>query len=87
LFDLANLSSNNAYSSAQDEDLLERYFQTRPNAALRHAFVSMKCASLLREVLWGAVQQLKSTIEFDYASYTAAYLARWDAMVVDLTPP
>jgi hypothetical protein len=49
--------------------------------------VSMKCASLLREVLWGSVQQIQSTIAFDYPSYTAAYLARWDAMVVDLTPP
>jgi hypothetical protein len=38
----------------------------------------MKSASLLREVLWGAVSQVKSTIDFDYAAYTAEYLARLD---------
>lgn len=87
LFDLANLSSNNDYSPAQDEDLLERYFQTPPNAAVWRGFVSMKCASLLREVLWGSVQQMQSTIAFDYASYTAAYLARWDATLAHAMPP
>lgn len=39
----------------------------------------MKCASLLRETLWGAVSHLSSSVRFDYAAYTAGWLARMDA--------
>ena len=35
--------------------------------------------SLLRETFWGAVSELRSTIDFDYASYTRDYLQRLDA--------
>jgi hypothetical protein len=40
----------------------------------------MKCASLLREALWGAVSRITSQIDFDYAGYARDYLARFDAM-------
>ena len=80
LFDLANLSSNNGFSAEQDEDLLASYFGAAADEQRRRAFAAMKCASLLREVMWGAVQQVKSAIDFDYAAYTAGYLARLDAM-------
>jgi thiamine kinase-like enzyme len=83
LFDLANLSSNNSYSVAQDHALLERYFRKTPDAQLLRAFMAMKCASLMREVLWGAVSQITSTIAFDYVHYTNAYLARLDGMLVE----
>lgn len=78
LFDLANLSSNNGFSAEQDEALLASYFGAAPDEQRRRAFAAMKCASLLREVMWGAVQQVKSAIDFDYAAYTAGYLARLD---------
>lgn len=79
LFDLANLSSNNGFSQEQDEDLLSRYFDKSPERDCRTAFASMKCASLLRETLWGAVSELNSSIDFDYAAYTVGYLRRLDA--------
>jgi len=78
LFDLANLSSNNGFSSEQDVALLAGYFGEAPDDQRRRAFAAMKCASLLREVMWGAVSQVKSVIDFDYAGYTAGYLARLD---------
>ena len=79
LFDLANLSSNNQFDGADDEALLGMYGQAQPDRACRHAFEAMKCASLMRETLWGAVSELRSTIEFDYTSYTRDYLQRLDA--------
>jgi thiamine kinase-like enzyme len=79
LFDLANLSSNNGFSEEQDQDLLAQYFEKLPDTSCWNAFLAMKSASLLREALWGAVSQLRSTIDFDYATYTNRYLARLDA--------
>lgn len=78
LFDLANLSSNNGFSAEQDDELLASYFGAAADEQRRPAFAAMKCASLLREVMWGAVSQVKSAIDFDYAAYTAGYLARLD---------
>jgi len=79
LFDLANLSSNNQFDADDDVALLEIYGQVQPDPACRQAFEAMKCASLMRETLWGATSELHSTIDFDYASYTRDYLQRLDA--------
>jgi hypothetical protein len=38
----------------------------------------MKCASLLRETLWSMISEIHSTIDFDYAAYTAENLARFE---------
>ncbi len=80
LFDLANLSANNTFNYEQDLRLLELYFGVQPDAARLYAFTAMKCASVLREVLWGAVSHHVSTINFDYAAYTWTWLARLDGL-------
>lgn len=76
LFDLANLSSNNGFSAAEDEALLAGYFGQPPDDGLRRSFKAMACASLLREALWSAVSEIFSTVDFDYAAYTEDYFAR-----------
>lgn len=78
LFDLANLASNNELHSSQELAMLERYYAGALTPALRLGFTAMKCASLLREALWGAVSRLSSTLDFDYTSYARDYLARCD---------
>jgi thiamine kinase-like enzyme len=83
LFDLANLSSNNGFSPDDDQALLAEYYGAA-DAGLTHVFEAMKCASLLREALWGAVSERQSAIEFDYAAYTDDYLARLAQAVDDL---
>jgi thiamine kinase-like enzyme len=80
LFDLANLSSNNALTPDLDAYLLEAYFQEPADAARLRAFTAMKCASLLREALWGAVSLIKSSIPFDFGSYARDYLNRFETM-------
>jgi thiamine kinase-like enzyme len=79
LFDLANLSTNNGFSPEQDQAMLHQYFADAAKvSASTVAFQAMKLASLLREVMWGAVSDVTSTIDFDYAGYTHGYLARLD---------
>jgi thiamine kinase-like enzyme len=78
LFDLANLASNNELSPDLETQLLQHYFGESPSRELRRSFLAMKCASLLRETLWGAVSRLTSTIEFDYGAYAADYLRRFE---------
>lgn len=73
LFDLGGLVSN---SELDEEQVLERYFGS-VDADLTRRFAAMKCASLLRETMWSMVSELHSKIQFDYAAYTADYLARF----------
>jgi thiamine kinase-like enzyme len=83
LFDLANLSSNNAFAPDDDTALLVDYYGAAA-PALRAAFEGMKCASLLRETLWSAASERQPATDFDYASYTDDYLARLARAVDDL---
>jgi thiamine kinase-like enzyme len=76
LFDLANLSSNNALSPEQEDGMLETYYQQPVTDRLRHRLAAMKCVSLLRETLWSIVSEIHSTLDFDYVSYTEKNFAR-----------
>jgi len=76
LFDLANLSSNNALSPEQEDGVLETYYQQPVTDRLRRRLAAMKCVSLLRETLWSIVSEIHSTLDFDYMSYTGKNLAR-----------
>ncbi len=78
LFDLANLASNNELTPAMEDAMLDQYFDGAVSAATRRGFVAMKCASLLREALWGAVSRLTSTLDFDYTHYARDYLERFE---------
>ncbi len=83
LFDLGGIASNNGFSEDQERALLARYDGRAPDAARWRAYSAMKCASLLRETLWSMVSELTSTLDVDYAAYTAANLAAYrDAMAV-----
>ena len=57
--------------------LIHAYF----GAANEQAFVEvqvLKTVSLLREALWGVIQGIKSTIEFDYEGYTSEQLEAFE---------
>jgi thiamine kinase-like enzyme len=78
LFDLANVASNNEFTAAQVTALLTAYRGGPPDAAVRRRFAAMTCASLLREALWSMVSEIHSTLDFDYAAYSAENLARFE---------
>ncbi|MBT4486300.1 MAG: phosphotransferase [Rhodospirillaceae bacterium] len=79
LFDLANLASNNSLSDAQENWLLENYFERPADEELQRRFRAMKCASILREAMWSMVSESTSTLDFDYAAYADQYMARFEA--------
>lgn len=85
LFDLANLCSNNEVPAADEIWLLEAYFEKRADDDLLRRYHAMKCASLLRETLWSMISEIHSTLDFDYAAYTAENLARFERAYDELT--
>ncbi len=78
LFDLANLASNNELDPRWEIELLLAYFGPPVDEALRRRYAAMKCASLLREAMWSMVQELYSTLDFDFIEYTAENLDRFE---------
>lgn len=82
LFDLGGLASNNGFTPAEEITLLECYYDRPLSDNLWRRYAAMKCASLLRETLWSMVSETQSTVEFDYAAYTAENLAAYRAAYV-----
>ena len=78
LFDLGGLASNNEFSEDAERAMLEAYYQAPLTLDLWRRYRAMKCASLLREMLWSMVSEIHSTIDFDYAAYTAENRARFE---------
>jgi thiamine kinase-like enzyme len=83
LFDLGGLASNNGLSTAQEDWMLETYFDAPVSDGLRRRYGAMKCASLMRETMWSMVSEITSDIDFDYTAYTAENLARFRAALTD----
>jgi thiamine kinase-like enzyme len=79
LFDLGGLASNSELSPAQAEQALSLYFGKPVDDQLRRRAVAMTAASLLRETMWSMVSEIHSTVDFDYAAYTAENLRRFEA--------
>ncbi len=78
LFDLGGLASNNSLNEKQERHMLDLYFDGAVDDALLHRYHAMKCASLLRECMWSMVSEITSTLDIDYAAYTAENLTRFE---------
>jgi len=83
LFDLGGLASNNGLSADDERHMLELYFQRPADGALFHRYFAMKTASILREAMWSMVSEGTSSLDVDYAAYTAENLARFRAVLSD----
>lgn len=79
LFDLGGLASNSELSREQAEAALALYFGRPVDDELRRRAAAMTAASLLRETMWSMVSEIYSTVDFDYAAYTAENLRRFEA--------
>lgn len=79
LFDLGGLASNAGMAPDERTALLAAYYGRDPDKDLLRQAAAMTAASLLRETLWSMVSELHSTLDFDYAAYTAENRARFDA--------
>jgi thiamine kinase-like enzyme len=87
LFDLGNLCSNNEVAPEDEAWLLEAYFERPLDDELRRRYQTMKCASLLREAMWGMVSEIHSTLDFDYRAYASDYLARFERAFAAIDQP
>ena len=74
-FDLANLSVNNEFSSANDRDLLGAYFGEVRDADLA-TLERMKFMSDFREAMWGVLQSGISELDVDFNAYAAKHFDR-----------
>jgi thiamine kinase-like enzyme len=81
LFDLGGLASNAGMSPDRADALLAAYYGRPPDDALRRRAAAMTAASLMRETMWSMVSEATSTLDFDYAAYTAENRARFDAAI------
>jgi thiamine kinase-like enzyme len=80
MFDLASLSSLNSFSRADEQAILEAYFDRAPDEALWKSFDAMKTAAALREAMWGMISELfLNAPGVDYVAYAAEYLGRFEA--------
>ena len=79
LFDLGGLASNSELPAEQAERALSLYFSRPVDDQLRRRASAMTAASLLRETMWSMVSEIYSTVDFDYAAYTAENLRRFEA--------
>ena len=82
-FDLANLAVNNGFSEDDERALLQTYFGQRPDAARLASLRLMRIVSDLREAAWGAVQDGRSALNFDYAAYSREHVDRLAAAAAD----
>ena len=78
LFDLGGLASNNDFNENEEKYLLENYFEKKLSTDLLIKYKAIKSASLLRETMWSMVSEITSNIEFDYKSYTAENLTKFN---------
>jgi thiamine kinase-like enzyme len=82
-FDLGNLSVNNGFGPDDDRALLELYFEAPATERRFAALQLMRLMSDFREAMWGAVQQVRSDLDFDYAGYAGEHFARLDRAAAD----
>ncbi|MBL4806754.1 MAG: phosphotransferase [Rhodobacteraceae bacterium] len=78
LFDLGGLASNNSFDAKTENWMLENYFDSPVTDDLMRRYHAMKCASLLREVLWSMLSELTSELDIDYAPYTLEQTGRFE---------
>jgi len=86
LFDLGGLAANAGLDPAAEGFLLHRYHGQSADADLWQRYRAMKAAAALREAMWSMVQETHSTLDFDYAAYTAACLETYRQTLAASSP-
>jgi thiamine kinase-like enzyme len=82
-FDLGNLSVNNGFEAEHDRMFLELYFEEAVTERRFAALQLMRVVSDFREAMWGAVQERRSNLDFDYAGYAAEHFERLERAASD----
>ncbi len=78
LYDLGGLAANNELDIARERRMMVRYFGAGPGEPLLASYAAMKCASVLRDAMWGMVSELHSDLDYDYVAFTEVNLGRFE---------
>jgi len=70
LNDLGSISKNGKLNKEEENFILEQYYEGPITLKLKHQFQAIKCASLLKEVLWSMIAEIKPPIDYDFRQYT-----------------
>jgi thiamine kinase-like enzyme len=82
-FDLGNLAVNNGLGEIEELALLELYFDEPASERRLAALRLMRVVSDFREAMWGAVQSVRSQLDFDYDGYAREHFDRLLAAIQD----
>ena len=82
-FDLGNLSINNGLSEADDGRLLAAYWAAPCTPGRFACLRLMRIMSDFREAMWGVVQSVASSLDFDYNDYAARHFTRLAGSAAD----
>tara|TARA_B100000315_G_scaffold133241_1_gene122748 strand:- start:204 stop:1085 length:882 start_codon:yes stop_codon:yes gene_type:complete len=74
LSDLGSLSKHGRLNQEQDNFILEQYYEATITSKLKHQFHAIKCSSLLKELLWSMIAEIKPPIDYDFREYTKGKL-------------
>ena len=78
ILDLANLSKNIELNEDEENFILKEYFGSPITSKLINAFQAIKCTSILNEVLWWMLAEIKSKKNIDYKAFTEKIIVRYE---------
>ena len=70
LHDLGSISKHGEFNQKEDNFILEQYYEVPITSKLYRQFHAIKCSSLLKEVLWSMIAEIKPPIDYDFRQYT-----------------
>ena len=70
LTDLASLSKHGELNQNEENYILEQYYGESVTSQLMCQLNIIKCASILREILWSMIAEIKLPINYDFNDYT-----------------
>ena len=61
----------------EDNFILEQYYEDSVSSKLMCQLNIIKCASIIREILWSMIAEIKMPINYDFNNYTLKALEKY----------
>jgi len=77
LTDLASITKHGELNQNEEKYILEQYFEDLVSSKLMCQLNIIKCASIIREILWSMIAEIKMPINYDFNNYTLKALEKY----------
>ena len=77
LNDLANIAKHGKLNPEEENFILEQYYKDSFSSKLMCQLNIIKCASIIREILWSMIAEIKLPIDYDFNNYTHKTLEKY----------